>query len=39
MAEIFVEAQGSTPKELKNLLKNDIKRWSAVIEKAKIPKQ
>jgi len=37
--EIYVEAQGSTPKELKNLLENDIKRWSLVIEKAHIPKQ
>jgi tripartite-type tricarboxylate transporter receptor subunit TctC len=37
--EIYVESQGSTPKELKNLLEGDIKRWSMVIEKAHIPKQ
>ncbi len=37
--EIYVESQGSTPKELKNLLENDIKRWSMVIDKAHIPKQ
>jgi len=37
--EIYVESQGSTPKELKNLLESDIKRWSMVIEKAHIPKQ
>jgi tripartite-type tricarboxylate transporter receptor subunit TctC len=37
--EIYVESLGSTPKELKNLLESDIKRWSMVIEKAHIPKQ
>ena len=31
--------QGSTPEALDELLVADIKRWSAVIERAKIPKQ
>ena len=39
MAEIFIEAQGSSPRELKSLLESDIKRWSSVIERAGIPKQ
>jgi len=39
LQDIFVEAQGSTPKEMKLLLETDIKRWGNIIEKAHIPKQ
>src|SRR5215475_11004679 len=38
-AEFGVEAQASSPAELKARLGADIKKWSAVIEKAGIPKQ
>ncbi|MGK6316361.1 Bug family tripartite tricarboxylate transporter substrate binding protein [Neorhizobium sp. DT-125] len=38
-AELGVEARSSTPEEIGNRLKDDIKKWSAVIEKAGIPKQ
>jgi len=34
-----IEAKASTPEELKARLVDDIKKWSAVIEKAGIPKQ
>lgn len=39
LQDIFVEAQSSTPKEMKLLLETDIKRWGNIIEKAHIPKQ
>lgn len=38
-AEFGVEARASTPAELKARLEADIKKWSAVIDKAGIPKQ
>jgi tripartite-type tricarboxylate transporter receptor subunit TctC len=36
---IYIEPQSSSPKEMKTLLENDIKRWGKVIEQAHIPKQ
>jgi tripartite-type tricarboxylate transporter receptor subunit TctC len=33
-----VDARSSSPEELQNLLVSEIKKWSAVIERAKIPK-
>jgi tripartite-type tricarboxylate transporter receptor subunit TctC len=38
-AEFGVEAKASSPAEFKTRLEADIKKWSAVIEKAGIPKQ
>lgn len=38
-AKVGVTAQGSTPDELMARLKSDIVKWSAVIEKAHIPKK
>jgi tripartite-type tricarboxylate transporter receptor subunit TctC len=38
-AELGVEAKSSTPAEVQERLKADIVKWSAVIEKAGIPKQ
>jgi tripartite-type tricarboxylate transporter receptor subunit TctC len=38
-AEFGVEAKASSPAEFKARLEADIKKWSAVIEKAGIPKQ
>jgi putative tricarboxylic transport membrane protein len=38
-AEFGVEAKASSPAELKARFEGDIKKWSAVIEKAGIPKQ
>jgi tripartite-type tricarboxylate transporter receptor subunit TctC len=38
-ADLGIEAQASTPAELKGRLEADIKKWAAVIEKAGIPKQ
>jgi tripartite-type tricarboxylate transporter receptor subunit TctC len=38
-ADLGIEAQASTPAELKARLEADIKKWAAVIEKAGIPKQ
>ncbi len=38
-AEFGVEAKASSPAELKARLEADIKKWSAVIEKAGIPRQ
>src|SRR5262249_59758291 len=38
-AEFGVEAKASSPAELKARFEADIKKWSAVIEKAGIPKQ
>jgi tripartite-type tricarboxylate transporter receptor subunit TctC len=37
--EVGIAASPSTPEELTKRLVNDIKKWSAVIERAKIPKQ
>jgi len=38
-AELGIEAEASTPQQLKARLEADIKKWAAVIERAKIPKQ
>ncbi|HXD44501.1 MAG TPA: tripartite tricarboxylate transporter substrate-binding protein [Pseudolabrys sp.] len=38
-AKVGVTAQGSTPNELMARLKSDIVKWTAVIEKAHIPKK
>lgn len=38
-AKLGVEAHGSEPAELMTRLKDDIKKWDAVIEKAGIPKK
>jgi tripartite-type tricarboxylate transporter receptor subunit TctC len=38
LADINVDAKSSTPKQLGELLTSEIKRWSGVIERAKIPK-
>lgn len=37
--ELGVEAASSSPAELKQRLVDDIRKWSAVVEKARIPKQ
>jgi tripartite-type tricarboxylate transporter receptor subunit TctC len=39
LAELDVDAAASTPEQLAALLASDIKRWSGVIERARIPKQ
>ncbi len=39
LAELTLVAQSSTPEQLGSLLESDIKRWTSVIERAKIPKQ
>ncbi|MES2480985.1 MAG: tripartite tricarboxylate transporter substrate binding protein [Pseudomonadota bacterium] len=39
LASFDVEARGSTPEALGQLLSSEIRRWTGVIEKAKIPKQ
>jgi tripartite-type tricarboxylate transporter receptor subunit TctC len=39
LLELGIEASASTPAELSERLKSDIARWSAVIERAGIPKQ
>ncbi|MEO7253475.1 MAG: tripartite tricarboxylate transporter substrate binding protein [Casimicrobium sp.] len=39
LADLTLVAQSSTPEQLAMLLDSDIKRWTAVIERAKIPKQ
>jgi tripartite-type tricarboxylate transporter receptor subunit TctC len=39
LSELHVMARHSSPEELSRLLDNDIARWSAVIQKAGIPKQ
>jgi tripartite-type tricarboxylate transporter receptor subunit TctC len=36
--ELNVQAQGSTPEQLRSLLQSDIKRWTDVINKAGVPK-
>jgi tripartite-type tricarboxylate transporter receptor subunit TctC len=38
-ADLGIEAQGSTPEQLKARLAADIAKWAAVIERAGIPKQ
>jgi tripartite-type tricarboxylate transporter receptor subunit TctC len=38
-AELGIEAQASTPEQLKARLEADIKKWAEVIERANIPKQ
>jgi tripartite-type tricarboxylate transporter receptor subunit TctC len=39
LAELNVDAQASTPEALSNLLASETRRWSSVIERAKIEKQ
>ncbi len=39
LADLTLVAQSSTPEQQAELLDSDIKRWSGVIERAKIPKQ
>lgn len=39
MAELNLDAQGSTPEQAADVLANDIKRWGEVITRANIPKQ
>lgn len=38
LADLNVDAKSSTPQQLASLLSSEIKRWSGVIETAKIPK-
>ena len=38
-ADLGIEAEASTPEQLKARLESDIKKWAAVIERAGIPKQ
>ena len=39
LQSLGVDARGSTPEQQAALLASDIKRWSAVIQRAGIPKQ
>jgi tripartite-type tricarboxylate transporter receptor subunit TctC len=39
LAELTLNAQGSTPEQLAQRLAADVRKWAEVIEKAKIPKQ
>ncbi|HVE54240.1 MAG TPA: tripartite tricarboxylate transporter substrate binding protein [Ramlibacter sp.] len=39
LAELNVEARSSTPEQLSGLLASEIRRWSDVIARAKIPRQ
>jgi tripartite-type tricarboxylate transporter receptor subunit TctC len=39
LAELTLVAQSSTPEQLAEWLDSDIKKWSHVIERAKIQKQ
>ncbi len=39
LADLSVEARWSTPEDLGNLLASEIRRWSDVIARAKIPRQ
>lgn len=39
LADLNIEAGGSTPEQTSQLLASDIRRWGAVIERANIPKQ
>jgi tripartite-type tricarboxylate transporter receptor subunit TctC len=36
--EVGIEAHASSPEELRERFSADVKKWSAVIERAKIPK-
>jgi tripartite-type tricarboxylate transporter receptor subunit TctC len=38
-AELGVEPRSSTPEELSKFFQSEEKRWSQVVERAKIPKQ
>jgi tripartite-type tricarboxylate transporter receptor subunit TctC len=38
-ADLGIEAEASTPEQLKARLESDIRKWAAVIERANIPKQ
>ena len=38
-ADVGIEAKASTPEELAARLRQDIEKWSKVIERANIPKQ
>jgi tripartite-type tricarboxylate transporter receptor subunit TctC len=38
-ADLGIEAEASTPEQLKTRLESDIRKWAAVIERAGIPKQ
>ena len=38
LADLGVDAKSSTPQQLGALLDSEIRRWSGVIERAKIPK-
>ena len=38
-ADLGIEAEASTPEQLKGRLESDIRKWAAVIERANIPKQ
>lgn len=39
LADLNIDADGSTPEQAATLLSSDIQRWGAVIERAGIPKQ
>ena len=39
LAELGVEARAGTPEELRDFYAAEAKRWSQVVERAKIPKQ
>jgi tripartite-type tricarboxylate transporter receptor subunit TctC len=39
LLELGIDARASTPAELEERMRADIKKWAAVIEKAGIPKQ
>jgi tripartite-type tricarboxylate transporter receptor subunit TctC len=39
MLDLGIEAKASTPQEIEERLKADITKWSAIIDKAGIPKQ
>jgi len=39
LADLNIDADGSTPEQASALLASDIKRWSSVIERSGIPKQ
>jgi tripartite-type tricarboxylate transporter receptor subunit TctC len=39
LADLSIDADGSTPEQAAQLLASDIQRWSAVIQRANIPKQ
>lgn len=39
LADLTLNAQGSTPEQLEQRLAADVRRWAEVIERAKIPKQ